>query len=161
MRVAADHFGLQVRARGAALTLHAAHDIGATMQVDHVPAASRLVQAVDVLSHHLLDSAAMLERSERTVGRIRLCVAQPLPADEAARPVTFARVLMGHEILERHRLGALPFAVGVAVIRNSGAGATACAREHEQPLVPVDEFAQFGCHRRRRRSHGSVAYLEQ
>src|SRR5262249_32095903 len=111
--------------------------------VDHVAAAGRLVQPVDVLCDELLDAPVVLELRECAVRAVRARGTHPFPAREAARPVALTRVLAADEVLQRHRpRRALPLAIGVAIVRDAGARAAARAGEHEQPPVACEEFGK-------------------
>jgi hypothetical protein len=112
------------------------------VKVDYVVAAGRLVQTVDVLSDELRDPTVVLEGSERPMRVVGARDAHAFPADETSRPVTLARVLARQKVLQRHRLRALPFAVGTAIVRNARRRAAAGAGQDEEPLVPLDELLQ-------------------
>ena len=129
-------------ARGAALATHAAHGIQAPVQVDHVLVAGLLVQAVHVLREQQLELAEPFQPGQGMVGGIGQRLAEPPPADQAARPVALAGEFLTHEGLVGHRLGTLPAAIGVAIIRNARIGAAAGAGQHEQAPVLRDETLQ-------------------
>ena len=114
------------------------------MQVDHCVAAGRLMQPVDVLGQQKLASAQRLQPGECAMGGVRPRPAEAPPAELAARPVAPARRLLAHEGLIGHRLRALPFAVGVAIVGDAGARAATCAGQDEETSMPVDEVLQTG-----------------
>ena len=118
LRIEADEFALKFSARRKRAAGHAAHPVEPSVQVDHLLAAGGLMQAVDVLGGEVLAFAQNLEPGERAMGGVRRGRAEPPPADEAARPIAPPRRLALHEGLVRDRLGALPLAVGVAIVGN-------------------------------------------
>ena len=71
----------------ASVTVHAAHGVDATVQIDHVAAASRLVQAVHVLGDELRDAPLTLEARQRAMRVVRVRRAHARPADETPRPI--------------------------------------------------------------------------
>src|SRR5262249_21878209 len=73
---------------------------------------------------------------------IRLCVAEPPPSDQTARPVAAPCVDITDEGLEHDRPRALPFSVLVPVIGDSRVGTAARTRQHKQSRVLVNELAQ-------------------
>jgi hypothetical protein len=113
------------------------------VQVDHVPAAGGVVQPVDVLGDQQPDETLRLEVRERVVCPVRLRAVDERPADRAARPVTLAHPCVRHEGAKLHGSCALPCAVLVAVVGNSGARADARARQDREAPMSPDEFTQF------------------
>ncbi len=109
------------------------------MQVDHLFAAGRLMQAVDVLGDEPLSFAQDLEPGERAMGGVGDGGAKAPPAKEAARPVAAPGGFALRKGLVGHRLGALPLALGVAIVRDAGGRAAARAGQHEEPPVTADE----------------------
>ena len=89
------------------------------MQIDDVPTASRLVQAIDVLRDELCDPPAALEVRQRIMRLVRACAAHAAEAGKTPRPVALAGEVASDERLDHDRGAALPFARGVAVIRNA------------------------------------------
>jgi len=133
-------------AAAAGFAAHAAHLVQAAVQVDHGGAAGALVQAVHVLGEQHLHGAACFQCGQGGVGGVGLGLAEARPAEQAARPVALAGGRFAHEILVVHRRGALPLAVGIAVIGNARVGAAAGAGEDEQAAGAVDEVSQRGRH---------------
>jgi hypothetical protein len=60
------------------------------------------------------------------------------PADHAARPVTLARQLLGHESLEANGLRSFPVALVIATVRNARVRAAAGPGQDEQPRMFFD-----------------------
>ncbi len=112
------------------------------MQIDHPPAASLLVQTIDVLGHQLMDETGRFQAGQRGVGGVGLGTGEGGPAEQTARPVTPPGPFAGHELLVAYRLPAFPVTVAVAVIGNAGIGAATGAGQHEQPRVAFDEISQ-------------------
>ena len=105
-------------ARRSPPAIHAAHEIDASVQVDHPRAARRLVQPIHVLGQQKLASAPRLEPGQRAMRVVGLSPTNEPPADEAARPIAAARLFLAHEGLIGHGLGAFPLALGVAIVRD-------------------------------------------
>ena len=61
LRVPPLEIHLQPLARTASMATHAAHRIDASVQIDHVLTAGRLMQPIDVLGDELRDPPAALE----------------------------------------------------------------------------------------------------
>lgn len=112
------------------------------MQIDDVAAAGSLVKTVHVLRNEQLDAPFPFELRERKVRAIRLRSTKKSPADQAAGPIAFARVLIVHERLEQHGPRPLPLAVVVAIVGDAGVRAATGAGQHEQSTMPVDEIAE-------------------
>lgn len=115
-RIQAQQFALEISPCKAPFADQATHLIQSTMQIDHVFAAGRLVEPVDVLGQQQRELALPFQPGERMMGRIRLCATESPPADQAARPVALPRCRVTDERLIRHRLRALPAAAGIPVI---------------------------------------------
>jgi len=113
-------------------TLHA---IDAAMQIDDPVAARLLMQPIDVLRDQAVQAPGALEACEGVVSSARPHGSQPLPADRRSRPITLSRSDTGGEFLEAHGRLALPGAVPIPVIRNSGLGAA--ARTGQYHKVPA------------------------
>ena len=118
-RVGAAKRILEFVARHLAAAAHAANQVEPSVQIDHLPMAGGLMQPVDILGQQHLAPPARLEPGKCMMRIVRLRLAEPPPADQAARPVAPARMLFGHEGLEVDRLGPLPVAVAVAIIGNA------------------------------------------
>lgn len=117
------------------------------MQINHLPVARRLMQSVDILGQQHLALPVRLEASQRMMRIVRHGLAEPPPADQAARPVSLPRARITHEGLVVDRLGSLPVALAVAIIGNAGIGAAACPGQNEETLVPGDEIFEWTfCH---------------
>ncbi len=97
------------------------------MQVDDAAASRAVVQAVDVLGYQRVDLAGRLQCCKRGVCAVRLRTRNPLPAGEAARPVTLANLGPGDEVPVLHRSGVFPVAISIAVVRDAGRRADAGA----------------------------------
>ena len=90
-----------------ALAIHAADAIDPPVQVDDPRAAGRLMQPVHVLGQKKLDSARRFEPGQSAMRVVRPGLTNAPPADEAARPIAPARLLLAHEGLIGHRLRAV------------------------------------------------------
>jgi hypothetical protein len=100
------------------------------------------MQSIDILRDQYFGPALALEPHQGTVRIIRTRMTEPPPAHQAARPIAAPRLQVANERLERNRPGSLPVAILVAIIGNPGVGAATGARQHEQPRVALDEFAE-------------------
>ncbi len=138
----AQQLGLHLLARQAIAAGHAAHPIQAAVQIDDVAAAGGLVQPVDVLRHQGLEAILALQLHQSPMRVVGVRAAEVAPANETARPVSLPRQLLVHERAKHHRAGALPGALRVAVIGNSGLGAAAGAGQNEQPLGTIQKTPQ-------------------
>ncbi len=118
-RIGAAKIVLKLVARRLAAAAHAADKIEPAVQVDDLPVAGRLMQPIDVLGQQHPALAVRLEPGQRMMRIVRPRLAEPPPADQAARPIAPARMLVRHEGLEVDRLGPLPVALAVAVIGNA------------------------------------------
>jgi hypothetical protein len=78
---------------------------------------------------------------------VGLGLSEPSPADNAARPVTLARQLLGHEPLEANRLRSFPVALVITIVRNAGVRAAAGTRQDKEPLVPFAVGNARACRR--------------
>ncbi len=101
------------------IAIQATHGIDASVQIDHVLTAGRLVQSIDVLRDELDDASATFETRQRMVGVVGARMPHATEADEAPRPVALSRALVSDEQLERDGRAALPLAIGIAVVRNA------------------------------------------
>ena len=124
------------------LAVHAANAIHTAVQVNYASASRGTVKPIDVLGHQHLGTSRLLQSCQGPMGAVRQCSPEPPPADEAASPVAAPRVYVRHERLKHHRLGALPVAVRIAIVGDSGVGAATGAGEQKQPRVPLDELTE-------------------
>ena len=92
-RIGAAERILEFVARRLAAAAHAADQVEPSVQIDHLPVAGGLMQPVDVLGQQHLAPPARLEPGQRMMRIVRLRLAEPPPADQAARPVALARML--------------------------------------------------------------------
>lgn len=127
----------------------AAHHIEPPVQVDHPPAARRLVQPVHILGEEELGATPLLQASQGEMGTIGPHRAEEAPADHAPRPVTATRDVMAEESLDGDRRAAFPLAVGVTVVRDAGIRADPGAGEEEEAGISVEESLE-----RHRIGHG-------
>ena len=114
----------------------AAHPVVAAVQVDDVPRARRLVQQVDVLRDQPGDHAAVLQRGQRAVARVRHRPVHVPPPDVVARPVVATEPLVRRELLERHR-GARR-GVRAAVVGDAGVRRDPRPRERREAVAGED-----------------------
>ena len=135
---------LKFGAGHASLAAHAADQIEPAMQVDDAGAAGSLVQPIDVLGQQELAAVHRLQTREGSMRIVRLGAAEAAPTDHAAGPIALARQRVAHEGLIGHRLGALPIAVGVAIIGNAGVRAAAGAGQNEQASMAIDKVGEVG-----------------
>jgi hypothetical protein len=119
---------------------HAANKIQPAMQVDYTLVAGSLMQPIDVLGEHEFGSAHRLKPREGPMRRVRARPAEPLPSDQAARPIALARRLLGHESLVGHRRLTFPLAIDIPIIGNARIRAAACTGQNEKALMTVDEI---------------------
>jgi hypothetical protein len=131
---------LKLGPRGLLSAPHAANKIQPAMQVDYTLVAGSLMQPIDVLGEHEFGSAHRLKPREGPMRRVRARPAEPLPSDQAARPIALARRLLGHESLVGHRRLTFPLAIDIPIIGNARIRAAACTGQNEKALMTVDEI---------------------
>ncbi len=119
---------------------HAAHLIGATVQVDDSSRAGTLVQAIHVLGDHPAHLAQRLEPGQGTMRRIGSCLAQGTKAHQGTRPVALPGGVTAHELAMLHGRRALPLAGIVAVVGNAAGGADPGTAENRQSRMAHDEI---------------------
>jgi hypothetical protein len=104
----------------------AANPIPAPMKFHHSRGASALVQAIDVLCHHAVDEAGMLELRQNAMTRVGLHRGEPRQPELAARPVSGAVRGVCEELRDRH--GCSSDSALAAIAGNAGVRADARTR---------------------------------
>ncbi len=135
IRVLLQHLLLNGCPLAALLAIQTQYPVQTAVQLNDVPTAGLRMQCVDVLGDQSCDSVFSLQRSQGPVRCIGLCRADPRPAEHSACPVALARCRVAKKFLIHHRLLAAPHAILVAVVRNAGCGADACAGHHQKRFV--------------------------
>ncbi len=135
IKVVRQHLLLNSCTVAALLAIQTQHPVQAAVQLDDVPASGLCVQCIDVLGDQSGNGVFSLQRSQGQMRGIGLCRADPRPAEHGACPVALARCRVAEKFLIHHRLLAAPHAILVAVVRNAGCGADACAGHHQKRFV--------------------------
>ena len=81
----------------------------------------------------------------RVMGIVGLRLSEARPADHAAGPITTSRGIVRDESLETDGRRALPASVRISIVGYAGVRTAAGSREHEQPLVLLDECLEIAC----------------
>src|SRR5205085_6849238 len=111
----------------------------------HDGAAPRfLMQVIDILRDQLMHAAALLERRERAMRRVRPRCFESRPSAKAARPVKAPHLRAPHEGGVLNRLVPRPRAARTAIVRNARLGAAARAGKDDEPPRRFDEVAKRG-----------------
>ena len=121
---------------------HAHHLIGPSVQVRHRPGAGLLVQTVNVLGNHQAAVVEQFQVRDVMMGRVGPGITHHRPANQAAPPIALPGVHIFHERLVLNRLFALPGAIAIPVIRNTGIGTDPGAGQYQQARVAMDKLRQ-------------------
>jgi hypothetical protein len=113
------------------------------VKVDDLPAPGRLVQPVHVLGERTRLRPLASSRAKGVMGVVWLRSSEATPADHATGPIATSGGIVRDELLEAHGRRSLPAAVGVPIIRYAGVRAAPRSRQHQQPMVILDECLEI------------------
>jgi len=123
---------LKRSARKFVVTVETNDNAIATVQLHDGTASRFLMQIVDVLRDQLMNAAALFERSERAMRRIRPRRFEPRPSAKTARPVEAPHLGAPHKRRILNRFVPRPRAARTAIVRDSRLRAATGASEDDE-----------------------------